>query len=407
MKDVKAIAKALDLIGTINHIPVFVLAANGTMVFAAAKEVFPREMALGFAKTMDATRITAFPSFHQLSRFEMCMAFRVAFADRGDCVVLLGPGFCQKPESDSEWAELSYSPYIDRRLSLPRLAANVDTFTSITLAQLASLILLIITGEDISPVKMLGNGVDNEDLHSVAENMYSRMEDPTRKYNYEQEKSLAAALRQGNVTKLRKILQFFDYSRVGTLSKDPRKEVLYISICTIALTTRVAIEAGIVPAKAYAMSDQYIAMMDEAATAKEISMLVNSFLEEIAKLIRDRKISYAGKSEPITKAIAFILDNLNGSPTLKDIAAHLGYSYKYFSRLFKNELKTPFKRYVTKLKVEEAKDLLTYTGKIMPDIAASLGFSSQSYFIKTFRTYEKMTPLQYRRKRVRESGFLG
>ncbi|KGM46093.1 hypothetical protein NP83_02170, partial [Neobacillus niacini] len=68
----------------------------------------------------------------------------------------------------------------------------------------------------------------------------------------------------------------------------------------------------------------------------------------------------------------------------------------YFSRLFKKEVGETFVEYVTKMKINRAKELLEQTTDSVGKICERLGYDNQSYFIKIFKNYVGVTPIEYR-----------
>lgn len=68
----------------------------------------------------------------------------------------------------------------------------------------------------------------------------------------------------------------------------------------------------------------------------------------------------------------------------------------YFSKIFKRVMKIGYTEYVTNLKIRWAKEFLTLSNKSVEQISETLGFTSASYFIKTFKKHEKLTPSAYR-----------
>ena len=53
-------------------------------------------------------------------------------------------------------------------------------------------------------------------------------------------------------------------------------------------------------------------------------------------------------------------------------------------------------KYSKKIKIDRAKVLLLTTNKSMLDIAISLGFYDQSHFSKTFKSFEGVSPSEFR-----------
>ena len=52
--------------------------------------------------------------------------------------------------------------------------------------------------------------------------------------------------------------------------------------------------------------------------------------------------------------------------------------------------------YINGMKVAKAKELLSHSDQTVKEIAFSLGFDDEKYFMKLFKNYERITPTQYR-----------
>jgi AraC-like DNA-binding protein len=82
--------------------------------------------------------------------------------------------------------------------------------------------------------------------------------------------------------------------------------------------------------------------------------------------------------------------------TLTKAAQACGFSYSYFSRIFNSYMNTSFSEYVNKIRVDEAMKLLASTDMSITDISLTVGFSSSSYFIQTFKKYKHLSPNKFR-----------
>ena len=97
----------------------------------------------------------------------------------------------------------------------------------------------------------------------------------------------------------------------------------------------------------------------------------------------------------LAKALGFISQNLT-NVTASDVANFCGYSYTYFSEIFKNSMHVNFRDYLLRARINEAEKLLLTTDMDITDIALSTGFSTASHFIKQFKTVKGTTPTKFR-----------
>ncbi len=83
--------------------------------------------------------------------------------------------------------------------------------------------------------------------------------------------------------------------------------------------------------------------------------------------------------------------------TLEDIAASIHMSAYHFARTFKATTGETPHAYVTRLRVERARELLRTSSWSMPAIARRVGFSSKSHFAAVFLRSTGISPHRFRR----------
>ena len=104
----------------------------------------------------------------------------------------------------------------------------------------------------------------------------------------------------------------------------------------------------------------------------------------------------------LLKALRYISLNL-ADVTAKDVANFCGYSYTYFSEIFKNSMHINFRDYLLKARIIEAEKLLLTTEMDITNIALSTGFSTASHFIKQFKNVKGTTPTKYKTQAIKIS----
>jgi AraC family transcriptional regulator len=96
--------------------------------------------------------------------------------------------------------------------------------------------------------------------------------------------------------------------------------------------------------------------------------------------------------------VDYIEEHLGAELTLEDLARVAHLSPYHFARLFKNSTGLPPHQYVIARRVERAKGLLRQRdGFPLADVAAEVGFSSQSHLTRHFKRLVGVTPKRFHR----------
>ena len=98
----------------------------------------------------------------------------------------------------------------------------------------------------------------------------------------------------------------------------------------------------------------------------------------------------------LARALQYISLNLS-EITANDVAEFCGYSYTYFSEMFKNSMHINFRDYLIKARINKAEKLLLTTDMEITEIAMATGFSTASHFVKLFKSAKGTTPSKYKK----------
>ncbi|RTE10729.1 helix-turn-helix transcriptional regulator [Paenibacillus whitsoniae] len=82
--------------------------------------------------------------------------------------------------------------------------------------------------------------------------------------------------------------------------------------------------------------------------------------------------------------------------SLSTVAEALSLTPSYVTRYFKTKNGLPFMQYVSKIRIEKAKELLESSQLAIKDITAQVGFVDENNFSRAFRKREGVSPSQYR-----------
>jgi AraC family transcriptional regulator len=89
--------------------------------------------------------------------------------------------------------------------------------------------------------------------------------------------------------------------------------------------------------------------------------------------------------------------NLAHDPSIAEIARECGLSSGYFARAFKKSTGVPPYVWLTKMRIDRAKELLKDPRCELADIALLCGFVDQSHFTRVFSRHEGYSPGRWRR----------
>ncbi|MDQ1909054.1 AraC family transcriptional regulator [Paenibacillus sp. GD4] len=83
--------------------------------------------------------------------------------------------------------------------------------------------------------------------------------------------------------------------------------------------------------------------------------------------------------------------------SLSEMAGAAGISHQYLCRIFKQTMQMTPTAYLTKLRLQKAKELLLERDVTITQAGRSVGFWDTSYFCAVFKQHEGITPLDYKR----------
>lgn len=264
------------------------------------------------------------------------------------------------------------------------------------IAQIMDAVLNENTTEDMELAKVNHLAAGAEELEAQEKIIYEIKKDEENAYHhtYQEERQLLDCVREGRVEDALHFTRTMD-GDIGKLSGKVLNQWRNTAIVGITLCTRAAIEGGISPAAAYQLSDFYISKCDSCQDIAQMIRYRNSAVEKLASEVK-RKLEQKHTSSYVEQCRDYVQKHYREKIYLDDIADTLGVSASYLSRLFSKETGERLQDYITRVRIERAANLLTYSNESLSKIAEYVNFPSQSYFGKVFREQKQLSPRKYR-----------
>ncbi|MGF1873945.1 transcriptional regulator MelR [Photobacterium frigidiphilum] len=99
----------------------------------------------------------------------------------------------------------------------------------------------------------------------------------------------------------------------------------------------------------------------------------------------------------VSQMLEYIATHHDTPLTVKQIADHVGLHANYAMGIFQRMMQLTIKQYITAMRMNHARALLSDTERTILDISLTVGFNSSSRFYQTFQCYLGITPTQYRK----------
>ena len=142
----------------------------------------------------------------------------------------------------------------------------------------------------------------------------------------------------------------------------------------------------------------HVGIVNEIFSAKTADSTKACFTRLIERILA---INDAQRTSGVDDACAhirhYIENNYQKSTlSLDDVANELGYSVSYISAILKRR-GTSFTKYLTQVRMEQAKQLLADPSKKLVAIANEIGYDDPYYFSHCFKKYVGVSPVEYRK----------
>jgi two-component system response regulator YesN len=135
--------------------------------------------------------------------------------------------------------------------------------------------------------------------------------------------------------------------------------------------------------------------LEKLTSHKEIEVWTKC---NVLELIEQAEKNCSNKDDVINRVINCINNEFNKNITLDLVAAEVGLSPQYLSKVFKKKYGSTFIEYITNKRLNYAKELLRKGNMSIKEISKLIGYEDPNYFCKVFKKETGTSPKNYRTK---------
>jgi YesN/AraC family two-component response regulator len=142
-------------------------------------------------------------------------------------------------------------------------------------------------------------------------------------------------------------------------------------------------------------------LIAESHDAERSCELLKSYAQDV---IREKERLLPKPARHGSLAVEYISQHyMRPNLSVKDMTSQLSVGSCYFSSMFKSFTGMTFTAYLTRLRLEKARDLLTATDQKNYEVAAAVGYDDPGYFRQVFKKHMRLTPSEYRKQHAKKS----
>lgn len=212
------------------------------------------------------------------------------------------------------------------------------------------------------------------------------------RYPYEEERELLTRLRYGTKNSILRSLSKILNLVLENWEKEPLtvKSQVWGLVLSILGVLRMLTTHKVDLLK---LTVQYATLLERCRTRDDVVKTMSWIMNDLMTLWEEPMLAQS----VVERAKKYILDHFQEEIRLETVANAVHLSPSYFSTLFKKTTGCSFAKYLTKVRIAKARELLENTELSITDIALQVGFNDSAYFTAVFKRDVGLTPLVYRK----------
>ncbi|MDR1506404.1 MAG: PocR ligand-binding domain-containing protein [Treponema sp.] len=214
------------------------------------------------------------------------------------------------------------------------------------------------------------------------------------RYPEETEKELIAFVHGGSKQQATKLLNSL-LSEIFSFAEGNLETIRVKLFELIAFLSRAAVDAGAPLKEVNAITKASFEICEEDTDFERLCFLTARAMEGfIDTVYRNRERKQTGVY--MTRAVEYIMKHYMDDLSLGAVAREVYVSEYYLSHLFRKEMNQTFSDYLTRVRIEKAREFLRENaGARIQEAAGMAGFSDSNYFAKIFKKITGTSPRSY------------
>ena len=152
--------------------------------------------------------------------------------------------------------------------------------------------------------------------------------------------------------------------------------------------------SGIDERETQQLREMFSVSLEEFAQNLDVHGITSAFLNLVVMITTKKKNKKKDRMDE--RILKYINQNYKGDLYLDKVAQEFGFTSKYLSSYFKRKFNVGFNEYVTALRIDEAKRLLTETDEGILSICKAVGYTNNATFNMAFKKITGVSPSSYR-----------
>ncbi len=250
-------------------------------------------------------------------------------------------------------------------------------------------------GDDMPQSDMLRDSAEKKRRESAAEPELDKIDLNNLDIGVISQKTIYHFLRSGRLSEINNLVQDF-LDRIGRDAFESMMLRRYVLVESLLSCVALLEDMGMEKGKIISMLGELSNPVDYSANYEKAQNYIIALLEKTISCrnqMTDKKYN-----EVIDRAKNYIRENYqNEEMSLQTVASKVNVSSNHFSTIFRKETGENFIDYLTAVRMEKAKDLLTCTSMKTSEVGFEVGYRDPHYFSYIFKKTQGMSPKEYRR----------